>query len=71
MEVDVKDAEQVYFTRDGEVLEGTERVTITSKDNVHKLEISKVERADEGEYTVICENQYGHITSTANLAVSG
>jgi len=69
--VEVKDAAEIYFTREGEVIEDADRFIISSQDDKHYLEICDVESDDEGEYTVICENQYGHVTSTAELLVSG
>lgn len=69
--VEVKDAEEVFFTKEGDVVEESERVAITAKDNIHTLTISEVDSEDAGEYTVICENKFGHVTSTANLLVSG
>lgn len=69
--VKVKDADEVYFTRDGEVLEDSEKYAVTVKDNAHTLEIVDAGPDDEGEYTVICENKYGHVSSTANLLITG
>lgn len=69
--VEVKDAEEIYFTRDGDVIEDVDRYIISTQDNRHYLEICDVESEDEGEYTVICTNQYGHVSSTAQLLVAG
>lgn len=71
LSVRVCDADEVFFTRNGDVLEATERVTITKKDDVHTLQISETEEADVGEYMVLCENKYGHVSSSANILVTG
>lgn len=69
--VEVKDAEETYFTRDGDVVEEIDRYIISNQDGRHYLEICDVESEDEGEYTVICTNQYGHVSSTAQLLITG
>ena len=69
--VEVTDAEEIYFTRDGDVIEDADRFIISNQANRHYLEICDVESEDEREYTVICTNQYGHVSSTANLFVTG
>lgn len=68
--IEVSNAQEVYFTRDGDVLEDTDRYIISNQDGRHHLDICDVESDDEGEYTVICENQYGHVSSTAQLLVT-
>lgn len=67
----MKNAEELYFARDGAVLEDADRVIISQQGDKHYLEICDVESDDEGEYSVICENQFGHVTSTAQLLITG
>lgn len=69
--VEVKDAQEIYFTCDGDVIEDANRFIISNQGDCHYLEICDVESEDEGEYTVICTNQYGHVSSTAQLFVTG
>lgn len=67
----VSNAEQIYFTRDGELIEDEGRVIFSRTGDVHHMEICEVDSEDEGDYTVVAENQYGHVTSTATLLVTG
>ena len=65
--VEVENADEIVFTRAGETLEDAGKIIISQQGDKHFLEICDVESEDEGEYTVICENNYGHVTSTAQL----
>ena len=69
--VEVENADEIVFTRAGETLEDAGKIIISQQGDKHFLEICDVESEDEGEYTVVCENNYGHVTSTAQLLVTG
>ncbi|KAG2458503.1 OBSCN protein, partial [Polypterus senegalus] len=60
---------RVYWFKDGQPLQQTERILMTEEKGLHSLEILEVRREDSGEYSTYISNSAGSAYSSARLIV--
>ncbi|XP_073720238.1 obscurin isoform X44 [Misgurnus anguillicaudatus] len=62
---------RVYWFKDGTPIQASSRISLSSKRDVHSLEILDVNREDSGEYSAYISNIAGSAYSSARLSVLG
>ena len=63
---------RVTWVKDGEVMEGHERVEMTLSERGEAcLEVHDVEKTDAGKYEIRVENEFGSDTETFEVVVNG